>query len=189
MGLTYLPETVRRPRLAVTRPTQRPPPAAWRCRTGCSPLTTTTPEASPGRPLAVHHDVSRVGGRFRGMLLHIAVTSTSGMNASAWVAVAAAAIALIAAAVTYVQARHVKRQADAAEKQTTLQEAIFQDGRQPYVWADFRLDETQGSLMQLMVRNEGPTVARDVRILFDPPLQGVGVVRELDSVNAQLAGV
>jgi hypothetical protein len=116
------------------------------------------------------------------------------MDEFAWVAVAAAVISLAAVAVATWQATSAKaqagearRQADAAVRQTDLQEQIHRDASQPYVWADFRLDATQGSLLHLVVRNEGPTVAEDVRIVFDPPLQGVGVIRDLGTVHAQLA--
>jgi len=124
-----------------------------------------------------------------------AAANTSGIDASAWVSLVAAAIAVIAVVVATWQARSAKsqadsarRQADAAVHQTELQERIHRDSNQPYVWADFRLDLTQGSLLHLVVRNEGPTVAEDVRIVFDPPLQGSGVSRSLDSLHVQLAG-
>jgi len=87
------------------------------------------------------------------------------------VAVVAAGIALLAAAAAWLEARHAKRQADAAERQTELQERVHRDAHQPYVWADIRVDSTQGSILRLVVRNEGPTVAEEVRITFDPPLQ------------------
>ena len=86
-----------------------------------------------------------------------------------------------------VQSDSAKRQADAAVQQTEIQERIHRDGGQPYVWADFRLDATQGSLMYLVIRNEGPTVAEDVRIVFEPPLQSVSPIKNLEPVHAQLA--
>jgi hypothetical protein len=136
------------------------------------------------------------------------VTESAGMDASAWVAVVAAAIAVVAVGVAIwqavsarsqarsakeqaehaqVQSDSAKRQADAAVQQTEIQERIRRDRGQPYVWADFRLDATQGSLMLLVIRNEGPTVAEDVRIVFEPPLQSVGLPKSLEPVHAQLA--
>lgn len=149
------------------------------------------------------------------MILLNTNTSPSGMDASAWVAVVAATVALIAVAVAVwqawsakaqaraaqsqaqsakaqaesatSQAESAKRQAEAAVRQTELQERVHHDSKQPYIWADFRPDLTQGSLIRLVVRNEGPTVAEDVRVVFDPPLQGVGITRDLTSVHHQLA--
>jgi hypothetical protein len=103
------------------------------------------------------------------------------LDASAWISVIAVLVACIAAF-------FAKREADAAIRQTELQEQIHRDSHQPYVWVDFRLDATQGSLMHLVVRNEGPTVAEDVRIAFDPPIQGVGTtIKSLEPVHAQLS--
>ncbi len=120
--------------------------------------------------------------------------ASSGMDASAWVSVVAAAIAVVAVIVAIWQARAAKAQADAtkvqahaAVRQTDLQERIHRDSAQPYVWADFRLDPTQGALMRLVIRNEGPTVAEDVRVVFDPPLQGAGLVGDVNYVQQVLS--
>jgi hypothetical protein len=120
-------------------------------------------------------------------------SSPSGMDASAWVAVVAAAIAVVAVVVAFLQARSAKSQADAAKvqadaavRQTELQERVHRDSTLPYVWADFRLDETQGSLIYLVVRNEGPTVAEEVQIYFEPALQGVGLKKDLDALQRRL---
>jgi hypothetical protein len=97
------------------------------------------------------------------------------------------AIARSQAELAKAQAESTKHQVEIARQQTELQEQIYFDARQPFVWADFRLDATQGELLQLVVRNEGPTVAHDVRVVFDPPLRGAGLTEGLDSVNDQLA--
>ncbi|WJJ14470.1 hypothetical protein P9990_25075 (plasmid) [Prescottella equi] len=89
------------------------------------------------------------------------------MSAETISAVAAAAAAVIACGALYftgVQARTAKRQ-------TELQRRISEDAAQPYVWADFRLDPRHGQLFQFVVKNEGPTVATDVQLHIDPPLQ------------------
>jgi hypothetical protein len=100
------------------------------------------------------------------------------MDASAWVAVVAAVISLGTAGVASWQARSAKtqadaakRQADAATRQTELQEQICRDSHQPYVWADFRPDPHTRQMIRLVLHNEGPTVAEDVRVVFDPPLR------------------
>jgi hypothetical protein len=115
------------------------------------------------------------------------------MDVSAWVAVVAAAIAVLAVVVAIFQARSAKSQADAARvqadaavRQTELQERVHRDSTLPYVWADFRLDETQGSLIYLVVRNEGPTVAEEVQIYFEPALQGVGVNKDSNALQRRL---
>lgn len=59
----------------------------------------------------------------------------------------------------------------AAKRQTDLQKQIAMDAAQPYVWADIRPDTHQGGLLTLVVGNAGPTVATDVKVIFDPPLQ------------------
>jgi len=116
------------------------------------------------------------------------------MEAAAWISVAGAVISLLAVAAATLQVRHARtqanearRQADAAVRQTDLQEQIHRDTSQPYVWADFRMDATQGALLQLVVRNEGPSVARHVRILFEPQLQGAGLQTELGAIQERLA--
>ena len=147
-------------------------------------------------------------GIWSGDVLMTNVAESTGTDVSAWVAVVSAAVAVAAVAVAIwqalsartqakaaksqaehaqVQSDSAKRQADAAVQQTEIQERIHNESHQPYVWADFRLDATQGSLMHLVIRNEGPTVAEDVRVVFDPPLQSVGVIKSLEPVQAQLA--
>jgi hypothetical protein len=86
-----------------------------------------------------------------------------------------------------VQSDSAKRQADAAIRQTELQEQIHRDSSQPHLSADFTLDAAQGSLLRLVVRNEGPTVAEDVRIVFDPPIRGTGLARDLSALHEQLS--
>lgn len=49
---------------------------------------------------------------------------------------------------------------------------VARDAQMPYVWADMRPDNGQGGILRLVVRNDGPTVATNVRVTFDPPLQG-----------------
>lgn len=43
---------------------------------------------------------------------------------------------------------------------------------QPYVWADLRSRDDAGMLV-LVVGNTGPTVATDVRLVFEPPLRQI----------------
>jgi hypothetical protein len=45
------------------------------------------------------------------------------------------------------------------------------DSLQPYVYADIRVDEASGDLLDLVIENTGPTVATNVQIAFEPPLR------------------
>lgn len=88
------------------------------------------------------------------------------MDASAAVALAAALIALVALYFTW-------RQVRTAEEQTSIQREIQRDAAQPYVWVDVRLHEQHGSFFMLVLKNEGPTVATDVAVSFDPPMPSI----------------
>jgi hypothetical protein len=85
------------------------------------------------------------------------------MDTSSWIAVAAALIALVAATAAVLQTA-------TSTRQTRLQEQLYRDQQQPYVWADFLLNPTDNFLIMLVVRNEGPTIAEDVRLVLDPPI-------------------
>ena len=58
------------------------------------------------------------------------------------------------------------------------------DARQPYVWADIRPDEEDGGLLLLVVGNSGPSMARNIRVNFSPPLPTTGDAT-LESAVAQ----
>jgi hypothetical protein len=85
------------------------------------------------------------------------------MDATAWIAAISAAVALGALYFTWEQAKNAKRQTD-------LQQRMHEDAAQPYVWADLRPTDDRMHLMRLLVCNDGPTVATDVLVTFDPPL-------------------
>lgn len=87
----------------------------------------------------------------------------------------APAVAVLVAAVALFYTRRsantARLQRRLAEEQTQLQRQVQKDASQPYVWADIRPDEGSGWLLKLILANEGPTVATDVKVTFDPPLQ------------------
>lgn len=85
---------------------------------------------------------------------------------TAWAAKTAAKQARAAAEQTQIQ----REQVAAAREQTQLQRELSREAAQPYVWADIQPDMQQGTTMQVVVGNSGPTVASNVRITFDPPL-------------------
>ena len=65
---------------------------------------------------------------------------------------------------------YTAKAANAASQQTRLQKQLAVDAGQPYVWADIRPDSHQGGLLTLVLGNSGPTIATDVKVSFDPPL-------------------
>ncbi|MGY1745561.1 hypothetical protein [Blastococcus sp. SYSU D00695] len=68
-----------------------------------------------------------------------------------------------------------REQVAAAHRQNELQEQMWRDQAEPYVVADIRPDLGQGQLFQVTLENRGSTIARNVRVIFDPPLQQVGL--------------
>lgn len=103
------------------------------------------------------------------------------MDESAWIATGSAVVALVALLYTARAANSARRQAAAVEdqtrvqrEQTELQRELACQAAQPYVWADIVPDMQQGSLLQIVVGNSGPTVAKHVRVTFDPPLASEG---------------
>jgi hypothetical protein len=66
-----------------------------------------------------------------------------------------------------------REQVAAAHRQNELQEQMWRDQSQPYVVADVRPDSGQGQMFQVVLENRGSTIARNVRVTFDPPLQEI----------------
>ena len=79
-------------------------------------------------------------------------------------------VALAALYFTWQQARAAASQTELARRQTDLQQRQHEEAAQPYVWADLRPDEEHGFVIALVLCNNGPTVATDVRVTFDKPL-------------------
>lgn len=97
------------------------------------------------------------------------------MDAGDWVAAGAAFVAVVAVIIAALQAKSAREQAQAAkkqvglaERQTELQEQLYREQQQPYIWVDYRVDPVSNYLIDLVIKNEGPTTARNVRITFDP---------------------
>jgi hypothetical protein len=44
------------------------------------------------------------------------------------------------------------------------------DAQRPFVWVDIRPDDEDGQTLLLIVGNSGPTMARNIRVSFSPPL-------------------
>lgn len=78
------------------------------------------------------------------------------------IGLAAAVAALASAMFVWLQVREMQRQTD-------LQREVARSSAQPYVWADVRLQSTNGWMLEMVVGNSGPTVATNVRIQVSPP--------------------
>jgi hypothetical protein len=124
------------------------------------------------------------------------------VNAETWAAIAAALIALAALYFSRQSTRSADRAARAAEEQTKvqteqteiqreqtrIQEQLRIDAAQPYVWADIRPDDSTGTLLNLVIGNSGPTVARNVRVVSEPALPTIDPLREdVEDLEARLA--
>lgn len=81
-------------------------------------------------------------------------------------------IALVAAVGAFLAAGFAGWQARATSSQVTLDANIRKEQASPQVSVDIKPDES-GFAMKLLVENLGPTVARNVRIKFEPPLTSV----------------
>ena len=62
---------------------------------------------------------------------------------------------------------YVRRFAKASREQTKQQKQAAKDAAQPMLWVDIRGDDGQGQA--LLLGNSGPSIARNVKVLFDPP--------------------
>jgi hypothetical protein len=98
------------------------------------------------------------------------------MDTANWLTILISAAASIAAVLAAWFAGHqslaTAEQANIAQRQQELAEQIRKDQSQPFVFVDIRPD-IGGFLMMLIVENTGPTVARNIRVDFDPPLRSV----------------
>lgn len=106
--------------------------------------------------------------------------------------IVAAIIALAALPFTIKQARAATRQTalqrsmhnDLVQRQFQLQ----RDAEQPYVWVDIMPSDAQASALLLTVCNEGPTVATNIQITFDPPPEVTDDRDRFNVILEQLAG-
>ncbi len=96
------------------------------------------------------------------------------MSAGVWAAWAGVAVALIAVIASGIFNRRTlkfnRMTLKAAREQTELQRQIAREAAQPMIWADVRPDKLSETVIELIVGNSGPTVARNVHVSIDPPL-------------------
>jgi hypothetical protein len=63
---------------------------------------------------------------------------------------------------------YVRRSAKASREQTKQQKQAAKDAAQPMLWVDIRGDDGQGEALVLLLGNSGPSIARNVKVVFDP---------------------
>ena len=79
----------------------------------------------------------------------------------------ASAVAAVSASVAIWPAH---RAATEARKQNNIQTKVQKEVLQPYLWVDIQPTFAQGNLLQIVLANEGPTVATNVQVVFDPKI-------------------
>ncbi|MFC0006699.1 COG1361 family protein [Micromonospora siamensis] len=104
------------------------------------------------------------------------------------VAVVSALTAIVAALFAGSQAVAATEQSRYAQQQLTLAEQVRKDQAQPYVFADLRSDEQEPVKVMLVVQNTGATVAKNVRVRFDPPLSSVAMPEFTEEMEEVLDG-
>jgi hypothetical protein len=84
-----------------------------------------------------------------------------------WVALGAAAsiLSLLVAGFSLI---YVRRSAKESREQTNQQKQAAKDATRPMVWVDIRGDDGQGQALVLLLGNSGPSIARTVKVVFDP---------------------
>jgi hypothetical protein len=84
-----------------------------------------------------------------------------------WVALGAA-VSILSLLVVGFSLIYVRRSAKASREQTKQQKQAAKDAAQPMVWVDVRGDDGQGHALVLLLGNSGPSIARNVKVVFDP---------------------
>jgi hypothetical protein len=84
-----------------------------------------------------------------------------------WVALGAA-VSILSLLVAGFSLIYVRRSAKASREQTNQQKQAAKDAAQPMVWVDVRGDDGQGQALLLLLGNSGPSIARNVKVSFDP---------------------
>lgn len=72
------------------------------------------------------------------------------------------------------QAVSARDAAETAQRQLALAEQVRREQVEPYVVVDIRPSDHVNRIFLLVIENIGPTVARNVRVHFEPPLARVG---------------
>ena len=123
------------------------------------------------------------------------------MTAEVWSAIgsiAQAATTIAALIVAIFAARYAKRQVDEAKRsreaqaeqarQLSIEQAeharrLSDEQARPFVTVDFEPSETWVNIIELVIRNVGKTLAKNVQLAFSPPLQSTFYSKEGKSLS------
>ncbi|MFC7650378.1 hypothetical protein ACFQX6_66105 [Streptosporangium lutulentum] len=89
---------------------------------------------------------------------------------AAWKASQQADMAADSARFAGTQAEAAKEQVNIALRQLELSEKVRREQQEPYVVVDIQPNSSINKAFDLIIENVGPTVARNVKIAFDPLL-------------------
>jgi hypothetical protein len=84
-----------------------------------------------------------------------------------WVAFGAA-VSILSLLVAGFALIYVRRSVKASREQTKQQKQAAKDAAQPMLWVDIRGDDGPGQALVLLLGNSGPSIARNVKVIFDP---------------------
>jgi hypothetical protein len=90
-----------------------------------------------------------------------------GVKPEYWVALGAA-VSILSLLVAGLSLIYVRRSARASREQAKQQRQAAKDAAQPMVWVDVRGDDGRGQALVLLLGNSGPSIARNVKVVFDP---------------------
>jgi hypothetical protein len=106
-----------------------------------------------------------------------------------WVALGAV-VSILSLLVAGFSLIYVRRSANASRERTTQQQQAARDSAQPMLWADIRGDDGQGQRLVLLLGNSGPSIARNVKVIFDPaPPSRVDIKPILEILKQGIASV
>jgi hypothetical protein len=106
-----------------------------------------------------------------------------------WVAFGAA-VSILSLLVAGFSLIYVRRSAKASREQTNQQQQAARDAAQPMLWVDIRGDDGQGQTLVLLLGNSGPSIARNVKVTFDPaPPSRVDIKPILEILKQGIASV
>jgi hypothetical protein len=84
-----------------------------------------------------------------------------------WVALGAA-VSILSLMVAGFSLIYARRSANASREQTKQQKQAAKEATQPMLWVDIRRDDGQSQALALLLGNSGPSIARNVKVTFDP---------------------
>jgi hypothetical protein len=106
-----------------------------------------------------------------------------------WVAFGAA-VSILSLFVAGFSLIYVRRSAKASQEQRRQQRQAAKDAAQPMLWVDVRGDDGRGQTLVLLLGNSGPSIARSVKVTFDPaPPSKVDIKPILEILKQGVASV